>query len=335
MKNFIKIITLLLLLTFTFKAISEEVNLYSARKEHLIKPLTDKFTKKTGIKVNIITAKAPQLHQRIMREGKNSQADVLLTTDAGNLWKASNENLFQEINSNFLINRVPKKFRDINNEWFGLSLRARIIVYSLDRVSLDELRGYRYLSDPVFKNRILIRSSSNIYNQSLIAHMISKYGVDATEVWALGLVKNFSREPAGGDRDQIKGVAAGEGDIAVVNSYYIAKILNSDNKSLFDKLGIYFPSDETMGVHLNISGAGVLKHSPNSVNAIKFIEFLVSDEAQLIYANTNYEYPVVSEMEISYLLQSFGKYIEDNVLISEYGRLGSEAIKLADRVGWK
>jgi len=334
MKNFTKFIVLLLI-TFSFKAISEEVNLYSARKEHLIKPLTDNFTEKTGIKVNIITAKAPQLHQRIIREGKNSQADVLLTTDAGNLWKASSENLFQEINSNFLLSRIPKKYRDINNEWFGLSLRARIIVYSLERVSLDELKGYKHLSDPIFRNRILIRSSSNIYNQSLIAHMISKYGVENTELWALGLVKNFSREPAGGDRDQIKGVAAGEGDIAIVNSYYIAKMLNSDNKYLFDNLGIYFPSDETMGVHLNISGAGILKHSPNSNNGIKFIEFLASDEAQLIYANTNYEYPVVNKIKIPVILQGFGNYIEDNILTSEYGRLGSEAIKLADRVGWK
>ena len=319
----------------SFKADANEINLYSARKEHLIKPLTDSFTKSTGIKVNIITAKAAQLHQRIVREGDSSKADVLLTVDAGNLWKASNDNLLQEINSNFLNSRIKSKYKDPNNKWFGLSLRARIIVYSTDRVKKNELIGYKYLANPIFKNRILIRSSSNIYNQSLIAHMISKYGINEAEKWAAGMVNNFARNPAGGDRDQIKAVAAGEGDIAVVNSYYIAKMLNSDNKDLFNSLSIYFPSDDDMGTHLNISGAALLKNAPNAENAIKFIEFLVSDKAQSIYSNSNFEYPVVENIEISDILQSFGIYTEDNILTSEYGKLGAEAIKIADRVGWK
>ena len=227
----------------SFKADADEINLYSARKEHLIRPLTDSFTEHTGIKVNIITAKAAQLHQRIMREGDNSKADVLLTVDAGNLWKASNDNLLQEINSDLLNARIKPKYKDPDNKWFGLSLRARIIVYSNERVKKNELIGYMYLADPIFKNRILIRSSSNIYNQSLIAHMISKYGINEAERWASGIVNNFARDPAGGDRDQIKAVAAGEGDIAIVNSYYIAKMLNSDSKDLFNSLSIYFPSD--------------------------------------------------------------------------------------------
>tara|TARA_B100000686_G_scaffold355182_1_gene470752 strand:+ start:4122 stop:5300 length:1179 start_codon:yes stop_codon:yes gene_type:complete len=319
----------------SFKADANEINLYSARKEHLIKPLTDSFTESTGIKVNIITAKAAQLHQRIVREGDSSKADVLLTVDAGNLWKASNDNLLQEINSNFLNSRIKSKYKDPNNKWFGLSLRARIIVYSTDRVKKNELIGYKYLANPIFKNRILIRSSSNIYNQSLIAHMISKYGINEAEKWAAGMVNNFARNPAGGDRDQIKAVAAGEGDIAVVNSYYIAKMLNSDNKDLFNSLSIYFPSDDDMGTHLNISGAALLKNAPNAENAIKFIEFLVSDKAQSIYSNSNFEYPVVENIEISDILQSFGIYTEDNILTSEYGKLGAEAIKIADRVGWK
>ena len=319
----------------SFESKANEINLYSARKEHLIKPLTDNFTKSTGIKVNIITAKAAQLHQRIVREGNSSEADVLLTVDAGNLWKASNENLLREINSDFLNSRIKSKYKDPNNKWFGLSLRARIIVYSNDRVKKNELIGYKYLADPIFKNRILIRSSSNIYNQSLMAHMISKYGMNEAEKWAAGMVNNFARDPAGGDRDQIKAVAAGEGDIAVVNSYYIAKMLNSDNRDLFDSLSIYFPSDEQMGTHLNISGAGLLKNAPNTENAIKFIEFLASDKAQFIYANSNFEYPVVDNIDIPVILQSFGKYTEDNILTNEYGKLSAEAIKMADRVGWK
>ena len=170
------LLVLLISVFTTVKCWSEEVNLYSARKEHLIKPLVELFEKESGIKVNIVTAKASQLHQRILREGKKSPADVMLTSDAGNLWKASEAKFFQPINSEILNSKIEPKYRDKNNLWFGLSLRARIIVYSLERVNENELKGYKYLSDPIFINRILIRSSSNIYNQSLIAHMIAKYG---------------------------------------------------------------------------------------------------------------------------------------------------------------
>ena len=326
---------LILPIFFSLDILAEEVNLYSARKEHLIKPLMDLFEKETGIKVNIITAKASQLHERIVREGNNSPADVLLTNDVGNLWKAANINLFQEINSDFLFKRINSKYRDPNNRWFGLSLRARIIVYSLNRVSPNELKGYKYLSDPRFKKRILIRSSSNIYNQSLIAHMIAKYGEEFTENWAKNFVNNFARDPAGGDRDQIKAVAAGLGDIAVVNSYYIIKMLNSDNKNLFNNLGIYFPRDKDMGVHINISGAGLLSNAPNPINGKKLIEFLASDKAQKIYSFTNFEYPVVKNIEVPNTLKYIGNFKEDSVEISEYGRLANKAIKLADRVGWK
>ena len=319
----------------SFETFSDEINLYSARKEHLIKPLTDLFTKDTGIKVNIITAKAAQLHQRILREGENSQADVLLTSDAGNLWRAHNDKLLQSVSSDILDSKIDSKYKDPDNYWFGLSLRARILVYAAERVDKNKLLGYKSLANPEFKGRVLIRSSSNIYNQSLIAHMISKYGLVEAEKWAMGLVKNFARDPAGGDRDQVKALAAGEGDIAIVNSYYVANMMDTDKKNLFDKLRIYFPNDDFMGTHLNISGAAVLKNAPNVNNAIKFIEFLASDEAQYIYANINYEYPVVKEIKIPYILQEFGSYIEDNILTNEYGKLSSEAIKLADRVGWK
>ena len=319
----------------TVKCWSEEVNLYSARKEHLIKPLMVLFEKETGIKVNIVTAKASQLHQRILREGNKSPADVMLTSDAGNLWKASKEQFFQPINSEILNTRIQSKYKDINNLWFGLSLRARIIVYSLDRVNENELVGYKFLSDPIFNNRILIRSSSNIYNQSLIAHMIAKYGEENTEFWAKGLVNNLARDPAGGDRDQIKAIAAGIGDLAIVNSYYIVKMLNSDNRVLFDSLGIYFPKDDDMGTHFNISGAGLLLNAPNPDNGKKLIEFLVSDKAQKIYAYTNFEYPVVNTIEVPNELKSLGSFEADSTNVYEYGRLSYKAIRLADRVGWK
>ena len=335
MKNINILLIIILSFFYIGKCWSEEVNLYSARKEHLIKPLMDLFEKETGIKVNLVTAKSSQLHQRVLREGKNSPADVLLTTDAGNLWKASNENFFQPIYSDLLNKKIKPKYRDENNLWFGLSLRARIIVYSLDRVKKDELKGYKFLSNPIFKNRILIRSSSNVYNQSLIAHMISKYGEDKVEIWAKGLVNNFARDPAGGDRDQIKAIAAGIGDIAVVNSYYIINMLNSDNKGIFDSLGIYFPHDNEMGTHFNISGAGLLLNAPNPANGKKLIEFLASEKAQLIYSNNNFEYPVIENVEIPNDLKMLGKYKEDSTNIYEYGKLSFKAIKLADRVGWK
>ena len=334
--NKMNIVMIFILSLFsTVNCWSEEVNLYSARKEHLIKPLIVLFEKETGIKVNIVTAKASQLHQRILREGKKSPADVMLTSDAGNLWKASKEYFFQPINSDILNTRIETKYRDKNNLWFGLSLRARIIVYSLDRVKENELRGYKFLSNPIFNNRILIRSSSNIYNQSLIAHMISKYGEANTELWAEGLVNNLARDPAGGDRDQIKAIAAGIGDIAIVNSYYIVNMLNSDNRGLFDSLGIYFPKDGEMGTHLNISGAGLLQNAPNANNGKKLIEFLVSDKAQKIYAHTNFEYPVVNTIEVPVELKKLGPYEADSTNVYEYGLLSYKAIRLADRVGWK
>ena len=320
---------------FSLQTWGDEVNLYSARKEHLIKPLLNLFEKETGIKVNLVTAKAVQLHERIIREGDNSPADVLLTTDAGNLWKANEKKLFQKISSDFLISRIDKKYKDADNKWFGLSLRARIVVYSLDRVDPSELQGYRYFSNPRFKNRILIRSSSNIYNQSLIAHMIARYGEVNAEEWAKALVKNFARDPAGGDRDQIKAVAAGEGDIAIVNSYYVIKMLNSDKKDLFNALGIHFPSDSDMGVHLNISGVGLLVNAPNAENGRKLIKFLASDKAQKIYAFINFEYPVIQNIEIPESLKYLGNFKGDEINASEYGRLANKAIKLADRVGWK
>ena len=335
MKKLNFLFVVILSLFFFTKGWSDEVNLYSARKEHLIKPLINIFEKETGIKVNLVTAKAAQLYERIVREGKNSPADVLLTTDAGNLWKASKQGLFQKINSDYLTSRIDSKYRDPENKWFGLSLRARIIVYSLDRVDQNELRGYKYLSDPRFKNRILIRSSSNIYNQSLIAHMIAKYGEEVAEEWAEKLVNNFARSPAGGDRDQIKAIAAGEGDIAIVNSYYIIQMLNSDKKKIFNNLGIYFPRDKEMGVHINISGAGLLQNAPNHKNGKQLINFLLSDKAQKIYSFNNFEYPVVKNIEIPKLLKYLGNFKEDDIDTSEYGRLSKRAIKLADRVGWQ
>ena len=243
--------------------------------------------------------------------------------------------MFQKINSDYLISRIDSRYRDPENKWFGLSLRARIIVYSLDRVDQNELRGYKYLSDPRFKSRILIRSSSNIYNQSLIAHMIAKYGEEVAEEWAEKLVNNFARSPAGGDRDQIKAIAAGEGDIAIVNSYYIIQMLNSDKKKIFDNLGIYFPRDKEMGVHINISGAGLLQNAPNHKNGKKLINFLLSDKAQKIYSFNNFEYPVVKNIEIPKLLKYLGNFKDDDIDTSEYGRLSKRAIKLADRVGWQ
>ena len=325
---------LIILFSLNSSYAEEEVNLYSARKEHLIKPIIEIFEKDTNIKVNLVTAKAGQLHQRLLQEGKNSPADILLTTDAGNLWKAEEAGFFKAINSSFLINKINKKYRNENNKWWGLSLRARIVVYNPKKINGKELKGYKNLSNPIFKSRILIRSSGNIYNQSLVAHMIEKYGIESTENWARGLVDNFAREPAGGDRDQIKAILAGEGDIAVVNSYYFAKLLNSENNEIYKDLKVHFPKDDSMGVHLNLSGAGVMQNAPNSENAIKFIEFLASDKVQKIYSYVNFEYPVVSSIGVPNTLKVWGSFYPDDISTSAYGKNNKLAIQIADRVGW-
>ena len=322
---------------------STEVNLYSARKEALIKPLLEAFTAQSGIKVNIISSKADALLKRIESEGINSPADVLLTTDAGRLHRAKTANVLQEINSITLNKLIPAQYRDSENSWFGLSIRLRPIMI-LDSAIESEgssIKSYSDLSKPIHAGKICVRSSGNIYNQSLVAAMIEHQGIEKTENWVKGLVANFARQPQGGDRDQIRAAAAGQCSIVIANTYYLAQMLaDPSNTSDFEagkKMRVIWPDQNGTGAHANISGAGVLKHSPNKENAIKLIEFLASEDAQGIYANVNYEYPVISSNELNEneILNSWGDFKIDSIALNVLGENNAAAVKLMDRAGWK
>ncbi len=315
------------------------VHLYSARNEALIKPMLDKFTSLTGIEVKLITSKADVLLKRLETEGRNSPADVLLTTDAGRLHRAREAGVLQPIKSSLLEQRIPAHYRDVDGYWYGLSLRARPIVYARDRVNPEkELSSYEALADPAMKGRICIRSSNNIYNQSLVASMINAQGEAATESWVRGFVKNFARAPKGGDRDQVKAVAAGQCDVAVINTYYLGGMLTSDKadeRAAAEKVTIFWPNQSDRGTHVNVSGAGVTAHAKHKGNAIKLIEFLAGDEAQSWYASVNLEYPIVDKVKSSELLQSWGDFKADTLNLTELGRLNGDAVRLMDRAGWR
>lgn len=320
-------------------AAAESVNLYSSRKEALMRPLLDAFTEETGAEVRIVAASGGQLIQRMIAEGEYSPADVLLTVDAGNLWRAANAGMLQPVDSEYLLSVVPSDYRDPGNQWFGLSLRARAVVYATDRVSPDsiatDLGGYIGLAAPVWEGRVAVRSSGNIYNQSLIAAVIANFGAERAEQWARGVVGNLARPPSGGDRDQIRAVAAGEADVAIVNSYYYALMLGSEESDSIDNTAIYFPTDDQMGTHVNVSGAGVARHAPHPELALAFIEFLASPEAQSLYASINNEFPVHPDVQPSGQVAKWESFTPDDVPVVEFGKLNADAVRTADRAGWK
>ena len=333
-----KKLLLLILCLVQSHLFAAEVNVYSARKEALIKPLFDRFTKETGIKINMVSAEADTLIKRVEVEGKNTPADVLLTVDVGRLIRAKDKGLLQSINSEKLNAAIPAHYRDTDNEWFGLSLRSRVIVYSPDRVDTSELSTYKDLANENWHKRICVRSSSNVYNQSLVAAMIANDGLEATEQWAKGLVRNFARPPKGGDRDLIKAVAAGVCDVALVNTYYLAGMLESSQENevaAAKKTRLFWPDQEGRGAHMNISGAGVLKPAKHKQEAIQLLEYLVSDEAQHWYAEANYEFPIKQGIESSSILNSWGNFKADNLDLNLLGKYNAEAVLLMDRAGWK
>lgn len=334
-----KVIFAVAMVCVSFSALAvEEVNLYSARKEALIKPLLDEFTKQSGIKVNLITGKADALLKRVQIEGKNSPADLLITSDAGRLHRAKASGLTQAISSNQLDKLVPSAYQDSKKHWYGLSLRARPIVYVKDKVDPKSLSTYEALTDKQWKGRICIRSSNNIYNQSLVASRIAHDGVEKSEQWAKALVKNFARPPKGGDRDQIKAAVAGMCDLAIVNTYYLAGMLTSkDSKeqAAANKVAIFWPDQAGRGTHVNVSGAALMKSAKHKANAIKLIEFLVSDSSQAWYADKNGEYPIRDGVAVSDTLKSWGKFKKDTLQLDLLGKYNPEAVRLMDRAGWK
>lgn len=316
----------------------EHINIYSSRHYDTDLELYDDFTEETGIQVNLIEGGSDELIERIRNEGANSPADIVITVDAGRLWRAQNAGILQTLQSDLLNERIPEELRNPEGYWFGLSRRVRAIIYSKDRVDPSELNGYMELANEEWRERVCIRSSNNIYNQSLVASLIETQGLEATEEWATGFVANFARNPQGGDTDQIKAVAAGQCDIALANHYYLARLATSSDEAdrqVAESVGIYFPPAEHGGTHVNISGAGLATNSPNRENAVRFLEFLTTPEAQAYYAGGNYEYPINSQTELPDVLTQFGQFESDAVNVSAYGNNNPDAIRLMDRVGWR
>ncbi|TVS15902.1 MAG: Fe(3+) ABC transporter substrate-binding protein [Gammaproteobacteria bacterium] len=317
---------------------SEQVFVYSARHYDSDTLLFDNFTQRTGIEVRVLQGGSDELIERMSREGIASPADVLITVDAGRLWRADQAGLLQPVSTELLEERVPAHLRHPQGHWFGFSQRLRVIFYDRESVDPDRVQRYEDLADPELGMGICVRSSTNVYNQSLLASMVSHRGSEAAAAWASGLGANLSRPPQGGDTDQILGVASGECELAVANHYYYVRLLTSgdpDRRAAADRVGIVFPNQADRGVHINVGGAGVARHAPNRANAVRLLEYLASDEAQALFAWGNHEYPVVPGVELDPVLQAWGSLRLDDLNVAELGVHNPEAVRIADRVGWR
>ena len=278
--------------------------------------------------------------ERLKNEGKNSPADLYVTVDAGKLQKGVEMGLFQQIKSDIIDNTVSNDLKDINGYWIPITYRARLLVYSNDRVNPSELSTYENLSDAKWKGRILVRSSSNAYNQALMSSLYANLGEKAVTEWSSKVVSNFARDPKGNDRDQVKAIAAGQGDIAIVNSYYIGLLLSSEKQADVDaanSVSVFFPNqgDDERGAHINISGFAMTKNAPNKENAIKLLEYLTGEEAQNTYMNNSYEYPANPRVKPSKIVQSWGEFKRDSLDLNALGLFREKAIKVFDNTGWK
>lgn len=315
-----------------------EVNVYSHRHYEADRELFRRFTEQTGIEVNVVTASADELITRLENEGEASPADVLITVDAGRLHRAKVRELLQPVTSEALEAAVPEHLRDRDGTWWGLTRRARIIAYARERVDPAELSDYVGLADEKWEGRILIRSSGNVYNQSLLASLLAHHGEEAATAWAEGIVRNMARPPSGGDTDQVKAVAAGVGDVAVVNSYYVARLADSeaaDDRRVAEAIGVFFPGQDGSGAHVNVSGAGVTRHAANRDEAIALLEFLVGEEAQALFASANHEYPVRPGVAWSPILESWGRFRADTLDLTVLGERNEAAVRIFDRAGWR
>ena len=331
----------LLALAFAGSIAAQErvVNVYSGRHYQTDEALYSGFTKATGIKVNRIEASEDAIIERIRNEGARSPADVMITVDAGRLWRADQLGLFQPVKSAALEKRIPESLRHPDGHWFGFSTRARVIAYNKERVKPGEITAYEELADPKWKGRVCMRSSTNIYNLSLMGALIDHLGEARAEAWAKGVRENLAQEPKGGDTDQLKAVAAGLCDVTVSNQYYYARLARSgkpDEKQVADRLGIVFPNQASWGTHVNISGAGVLKHAPHREAAEKFLEYLASDEAQRYFADGNNEWPAVRGVKVDNpVLNALGDFKADRINVAVLGRNQPSSQKIYDRVAWK
>ena len=315
-----------------------EVNVYSSRHYKYDDQLFQAFTDATGIKVNLIEGKGDELMERMKAEGANSPADVFITVDAGMLWRAEQMGLFQPTHSAVLDERIPEYLRHPDGLWFGFSKRARVIVVDPTQVDPALVQRYEDLARPELKGEVCIRSSSNIYNLSLLGSIIDADGAEAAEAWAKGVVANMAREPEGGDSDQLKAAAAGQCGVAVSNTYYFVRLATSDDpadKAVADKLVVVFPNQGDRGTHVNVSGAGMAAHAPNQANAQAFLEFLASDIALGYFAHGNNEYPVVPGIDPDAAVLALGSFKEDPINVAVLGQNQPEAQKIFDRAGWK
>jgi iron(III) transport system substrate-binding protein len=314
------------------------LNLYSARHYNTDEALYGNFADLTGIKINRVDAEPDPLVERLRAEGDRSPCDVFITTDAGRIERARQMGLLQAASSTALEAAVPAPLRDPDGNWFGFSMRARVILYNRAKVQPSEAPTYESLADPKWKGRLLVRTSGHIYNQSLTGSLLAALGPEKTEAWARGIAANLARAPRGGDTDQIRAVAAGEADLCLANSYYFANLLRSkkaEDRELAAKVGVVFPNQADRGTHVNISGGAVAKHAPNKEAAVKFLEYLVSAQAQRYFAEGNSEYPVIADVELSPELKSLGTFKEDQLNARVYAQNNAEALKIMDRAGWK
>ena len=340
--KYIKILILTLIVACTGTKENEEestsekqvLNVYSHRHYDTDKQAFERFTKETGIEINLVKAGADELISRLEMEGENSPADVLITVDAAKLNRAKSMGLLQSVDAN---TGNKDGFIDPDKNWYAMTYRARVVAYDKEDVDVSELSTYEDLANEKWNDRILIRSSSSSYNQSLMSSIIFENGEEVASQWAKGIVENMAREPKGGDRDQIKAIASGVGDLAVVNTYYVGLLLNSENPeevSAGQSVGIYFPNQDGRGGHINISGIGVTKNAPNKANAIKFIEFMTSEEVQKFYASTSFEYPVHKDVAPDSTIAAWGEFKIDDLEYATNPDLLDQAIKIFDEAGW-
>ena len=339
-----KKLTYLVLLSILFSCESvkevQEVNLYSQRHYAVDELQYENFTKLTGIKVNVTKANADELIQRLKNEGNKTEADLFITVDVGKLWQAGDMGLLQKINSKIINPNINPSLLDKNNYWVPVTYRSRILVYSNERVDKSELSSYEDLASDKWKDRILVRSSSNSYNQALMSSLVANLGIEETQKWSAAIVKNFARNPKGNDRDQVKAIAAGQGDVAIVNSYYIGLLLSSQNEEELNagkSVSVFFPNqgENQRGAHINVSGIALTKNSKNKENAIKLIKYLQTDDAQKTYVNNTYEYSVNPLISPNEIVRGWGDFKMDDLDLNLLGSKRDEAIRIFDKSGWK
>jgi iron(III) transport system substrate-binding protein len=327
------VLTMLIILPgSSMAADKDEIVVYSARKEHLIKPIFDMYTAKTGVEVKYITGKAGALLERLKAEGANTPADIFITVDAGNLWQAAEAGILQPVVSEELNSNVPENLRDPEGNWFGLSVRARTIVYNTESGVKDKLESYEGLADPAWKGQLILRTSKKVYNQSLVASLIAEHGEQQAEAIVSGWVANLAADPFSNDTKALEAVAAGVGDATIVNTYYFGRLMKKKPEL---PLSIFWPNQQSSGVHTNVSGAGIVANAKNRESALELLEWLSGEEAQAQFAGLNMEYPVNSKVAVDPIVAEWGEFKGNPMNVAKYGELQADAIKLMDRVAYK